>query len=1617
MEQELVLRLNHWALQELLSAVDDEGKLSRDCVLSGEVLEEGTRVLKVGGSLRTGEEIVGALQEAVMCKETIKVVFACPWMGCLSTMVLRWPCCTILLTLLACIIIMVGGIRGIVLQTDMGTFMASDGESSSANSAFVNVLNYQRSNKGSGRRLNVVFEEGLRTLLETEEATNETWADMEPRRLQDPSQVKLYKYFGFQIVYANDFNILNQSQITTISVFEKGLRDLPEFKEVCRGAEPIKARFCQEGLSLANAVFPSLVPESSTFGSTAEPAVDSIHLDGQGAEAIPLSVAYRLLTQDGMDKAVLPTEVQGGTLDLPSFLICKDQDKSCAQWKSEGNCLPMSDYEFFMRDFCPKTCGFCDRENIVAEGINLETPAGKTLKVARSVYGFQSFCCDGNDPDISGKYQAMKERWTKMVGAVVEYINQKFNEDEIGKECCDVPIQVFYGGDTFAGYEATVALFSDLKWAGCACVFVIFYGTLHTRSPLLACVGLFFVLLSIPVAIAIFFMVADTQEVSIIYGIAIFIVVGVGSDMMFVYTDFWKLSLQHSRKPTKRVRYLHAQATTSTAASTFTTVASFLSGIITSMRALREFSFVMSLTMTLAWLLIVIVFPPLLVINERISRRIQAALLRGRTKEGARDSEESPLKARGSGSVDGSPGKKSPRSSRRVSTQGAGTMRVSKRQSHAAMVAERTTMTLANLVDPEKPGIGLLAGGNMSLKIATKIQKIRVYLVGFVLAFTVFAVLISFMNVEQDSGVPQIFFPDHPQVASLPYIAKFKAFDVADYNLQSRVGKRCSDLFQACDFYSCTMVGQRLGSASTCQCITEDTQEEQCTKYQVDVSVVGHKSYLSTPITAAQIKQMVSGMREDADVTINSGVPDSAPVEVQSLVWESGEQEVNSVQRTSSLTITVPKHFKPNCLAIPTFSQLSGTQLDEIHLTGVTSEELNQHCCAACTARGDCEFWERDVVSTHGITKCRLLHDPIDYSFGNTVGGFSARRTTPALFEDLEGVDVGRLSVSGQSEAALDERCCEACQTNADCTYWVRNTTSFSRDEPSTTTCYFRRSPQVHRANSGLRGGWACAPNQFAQSDGSCKETWACYCDTRRCANVQEITFAAPRGMLELNPPGRRLQQAKTPMWKVPPEKRVEVNIIFGIKYNIQNRLLGTSKAAKWQFLDTYRPENPWAQRTMLDICEGLPASLMVVNTRCWLSGFRDMRLANGKDFPVRSDEDFHALAIAYVKASSTGGYQSADFVLLKNGKIVATYISAFMDVRVDGPATVSVELKAAWDAYFVGLNSMTADSSVKGMWHTSSLWVRTEAEKMIVNSGAASMATNLFVVFFGVVLFTRSMVLAFIVMMLVACVTIDLLFFMVMIMGWKLGAIEVLCLNQFVGMSVDYSLHVAHEYHSCHISLDDVPEDIAEEDRPNTRHTHNKRANSFEGTMSEEGDEKFVMKASTYKKPRFQTDHHKELRKHHKATERFERARFALECMGSPLLGSAVTTIGCAMFLLPCTLAIFYKIGVVVIAVATFAVVYAVLPLPAILMIVGPCNHDFRSFLELMRQLSERCLGENDDPDVEGYFRPQLTHNKPVHKGPDVYWILNMPSRGAAAVGVPKEQIKASRTLVRATG
>merc|ERR1712070_1240070 len=84
---------------------------------------------------------------------------------------------------------------------------------------------------------------------------------------------------------------------------------------------------------------------------------------------------------------------------------------------------------------------------------------------------------------------------------------------------------------------------------------------------------------------------------------------------------------------------------------------------------------------------------------------------------------------------------------------------------------------------------------------------------------------------------------------------------------------------------------------------------------------------------------------------------------------------------------------------------------------------------------------------------------------------------------------------------------------------------------------------------------------------------------------------------------------------------------------------------------------------------------------------------------------------------------------------------------------------------------------------------------------------------------------------------------------------------------------------------------------------------------------------------------------------ERFERTRYALARIGPAIIGSAVTTAGCAAFLLPCQLAVFTKIGTVVMAVTVYAIVYTITPLPALLMMCGPCDRDLDDMINFIKK------------------------------------------------------------------
>merc|ERR1712146_426116 len=66
---------------------------------------------------------------------------------------------------------------------------------------------------------------------------------------------------------------------------------------------------------------------------------------------------------------------------------------------------------------------------------------------------------------------------------------------------------------------------------------------------------------------------------------------------------------------------------------------------------------------------------------------------------------------------------------------------------------------------------------------------------------------------------------------------------------------------------------------------------------------------------------------------------------------------------------------------------------------------------------------------------------------------------------------------------------------------------------------------------------------------------------------------------------------------------------------------------------------------------------------------------------------------------------------------------------------------------------------------------------------------------FVSMLIFTKDIVLSTYVILSTLGVIFCLAFFIIVIMGWALGAIEVIALIVFIGYAVTYSLHIAHKY------------------------------------------------------------------------------------------------------------------------------------------------------------------------------------------------------------------------------
>eukprot|EP00929_Paragymnodinium_shiwhaense_P086849 TRINITY_DN47253_c0_g1_i1.p1 TRINITY_DN47253_c0_g1~~TRINITY_DN47253_c0_g1_i1.p1 ORF type:complete len:1345 (+),score=298.75 TRINITY_DN47253_c0_g1_i1:117-4151(+) len=181
-------------------------------------------------------------------------------------------------------------------------------------------------------------------------------------------------------------------------------------------------------------------------------------------------------------------------------------------------------------------------------------------------------------------------------------------------------LKVYFDGTSFADFEVAEALTGDLTLACGSATFVLLYLLFHTRSFLLSGLGLMLCVLSVPLAYVVTALIVGSTTVSFASFLALFLAVGFGCDVIFVYTDAWRDSVQHTETDADRLAWTMQRAGKASFATTATTALSFFANLASTIRALRQFGFFMGVCVMLVWALISIIYAPLCLFDERCSK-------------------------------------------------------------------------------------------------------------------------------------------------------------------------------------------------------------------------------------------------------------------------------------------------------------------------------------------------------------------------------------------------------------------------------------------------------------------------------------------------------------------------------------------------------------------------------------------------------------------------------------------------------------------------------------------------------------------------------------------------------------------------------------------------------------------------------------------------------------------------------------------------------------------------------------------------------------------------------------------------------------------------------------
>eukprot|EP00928_Gymnodinium_smaydae_P057698 TRINITY_DN4090_c0_g1_i1.p1 TRINITY_DN4090_c0_g1~~TRINITY_DN4090_c0_g1_i1.p1 ORF type:complete len:1356 (+),score=309.88 TRINITY_DN4090_c0_g1_i1:153-4070(+) len=409
---------------------------------------------------------------------------------------------------------------------------------------------------------------------------------------------------------------------------------------------------------------------------------------------------------------------------------------------------------------------------------------------------------------------------------------------------------------------------------------------------------------------------------------------------------------------------------------------------------------------------------------------------------------------------------------------------------------------------------------------------------------------------------------------------------------------------------------------------------------------------------------------------------------------------------------------------------------------------------------------------------------------------------------------------------------------------------------------------------------------QAAGANG-CDSTEVCYCSGTSCVmeSGPDWKFTGALQVPAAIAQGRRLQ-----VNPIPKANRVKVRLVAGIAFDTSMPLLaGTETLQKWSINEKFNPSSPWSQRYLLQLCSSFADELLIDYKWCWHDSFKKYLRSQQEQFPT-SAHRFEGL-LASFREQDTAWDQY--LWLSEDGKMKALYGSIRVNVHSKSSGEALIAYKALWDKHINDWNKRARAAVGVDAVQISKAWTGPEVQDELISSTVSTLFVLVILAFVGMVVFTRSLRLSLMVVVATCSVVVGLAFFVVNIMRWTVGLIEVVAIIYFVGYAVTYSLHIAHVYAAVDVEASSV----------------------------------LAVHSEAWRTARFEAE----------SSRRFLRVSFALQRIGGAALGSAATTAGSSAFLMLCTLTVFGRLGGMCLAVTVLSIYAALVPLPAALLLMAP--------------------------------------------------------------------------------